>query len=875
MTGTARGALHRKAMPCVINQPTNFLTLLSIMKRVQTSHHRIWLKYLSVIMLTFLGMGASAQTLTTASCTNTYSYCTQDTVKLEPQDVVTYTNFQWYAIGAPDVAITVGNAATYNIDPTRFTSPFRTIYVTNAGGTYILKAEYATPTGCATKNDTITINFLPVPDLVTTTDTICASAGNSADLTALVSDANSTTGSIFYYNTLAEAIAGGASTVTTPNSVEPTSTRKYYFRKNTAALDANSVACYDIDSVIIDVRCLNLGNYVWYDTNNDGNIDAGEAAIPGVTVQLFYDADGNGTLTGLEQTPIATDVTDGSGLYLFEGLQEGNYFVGIPATQFGSGQPLQHLYSSGTTVNNAGVASETAAPDPNLDSTDGDDNGQSQKTGFYAGGILTPSYVNLSYTDEPTGETPDNSTIADGDDNLTVDFGFYGMSIGSNVFADVNNNGTQDVGEVGIANVMVILYAGNGTTPLDTAYTDASGNYIFTGLPEGNYVVGVNADDTDLDGQHSSTDIPTTATPESTDQDDSGTGTGGTGVILSGTITLDAGTEPGGPGLAGNNPLTPSTNVNNHVDFGFVPDCPTITNPSADQTICAGANGSNITVNTNLTAANSIRFVRYAAAQAGNAMYTGGTQVGTDVTPAAGTATYTFSTTDFPNATTSPITYYVYAIMATPSADPTCRPFQEIEVVVNPQPTATAASLEVCENTLGGGQGTFTLSSANSTVLGGQTGMTVTYHPTLLDANNDANALPNSYTANAGNVFVRVENVQGCFATATITLTVRSKPDFTLALATVCPGDEPEVTISGLMNGDPVLSLTQVNTGTFNPYDASPPNLTTADGIVLGATNTITVRNQFGCETAKTIVVPNITPLVCPPVNVTVRRAGE
>ncbi len=838
------------------------------------------MKFLSILFLTVIGLKASAQ-ITTSDCDNTYSYCTADTVKLVPQDQVTYSNFVWYGGGAviPANAITAGNAASFNVDPTRLGA--NTIYVSAPGGTYILTAEYATPAGCATKNDTIVINFLPVPDLTTLPDTICASASETANLTTLVSDAvGGPAGTIFYYNTLAEAEAGGASTVTTPTAVAPTTTRKYYVRKNTTALDAENQSCYDIDSITIDVRCLNLGNYVWYDTDNNGTVDVGENPIPGVTVQLFYDADGDGTIDPSEQTPYATDVTDGSGLYLFEGLPEGNYFVGIPASQFGSGQPLQYLYSSGTSVNNAGATSETAAPDPETVITDGDDNGQHIKTGFYAGGIMTPSYVSLSYTDEPTGESdPGNqSTIADTDDNLTVDFGFYGMSIGSNVFADVNNNGTQDVGEGGIANVMVILYAGNGTTPLDTTYTDASGNYIFTGLPEGNYVIGVNADDTDLDGQHSSTDIATTATPESTDQDDSGTGTGGTGIIQSGTITLDAGTEPGGTGLSGNNPLTPSTNVNNHIDFGFVPDCPTITNPSADQTICATESGSNITVNTNFNGASSVVFKRYTSAQTGNAMYTGGTTIGT-VTPAGGsnpyTATYTFSTSDFPNATTSPITYYVYAIMATPSADPTCRPYQEIEVLVNPKPTATAASQEVCENTLGGAQGTFTLSGMNPTVLGGQTGMTVTYHALLSEANSGSNALPNSYTANSGNVYVRVENAQGCYATATITLTVRTKPDFTLALATVCPGDEPEVTISGLLNGDPMLSLTQVNTGTFNPYDASPPNITTADGLTLGATNTITVRNQFGCETAKTIVVPNITPLACPPVNVTVKRAGE
>lgn len=847
------------------------------MRRDQTTHRLKWMKILSVFLLMFLGMRASAQ-ITTTDCANTYSYCTQDTVTLAPANTTLYTNFVWYGGSvAPANAITLANAASFNVDPNRLGS--NTIYVSAPGGTYILTSEYATPAGCATKNDTLVINYLPIPDLVTQTDTICASAGESANLALLVTDGNSTTGPApAWYPTLTDAEnqtnALGSTVVT------PTSTQKYYVRKNTTATDAEGSACYNIDSVTIEVRCLNLGNFVWYDTDNDGTRDAGEAAIPGVTVELFLDADNNGVIDPLEQTAYATDVTDGSGLYLFEGLPEGNFFVGIPASEFGTGQELVHLFSSGTSVNNAGAASEVSAPDPEAVTTDGDDNGQYQKIGFYVGGVMTVAPVSLSYTDEPTGENPDNSTIADADDNLTVDFGFYGMSIGSNVFADVDNDGTKDVAEAGIANVMVILYAGNTTTPLDTTYTDADGNYIFTGLAEGNYVVGVNADDSDLDGQHSSTDIVTTATPESTDLDDSGTGTGGTGVIKSTTITLDAGTEPtADAGLTGNNPLTPDTNINNHVDFGFVPDCPTITNPSADQAICATGTGTNITVNTSLNAASSIRFVRYTTAQSGSAMYSGGTQIGTDVTPTGGsapyTATYTFNTADFPNATSSPITYYVYAIMATPSTDPTCRPYQEIEVTVNPKPTAAAASLEVCENTLGGAQGSFTLSNADATVLGGQTGMTVTYHPTLLDANNDANELPTPYTANAGNVFVRVENAQGCFATATITLTVRSKPDFTLALATVCPGDEPEVTISGLLNGDPMLSLTSVNGGPFNPYDASPPNLTTADGINLGATNTITVRNQFGCETAKTIAVPNITPLVCPPVNVSVKRAGE
>ncbi|OQB28039.1 MAG: Serine-aspartate repeat-containing protein D precursor [Chloroflexi bacterium ADurb.Bin180] len=60
-----------------------------------------------------------------------------------------------------------------------------------------------------------------------------------------------------------------------------------------------------------------LGNYVWYDSNYNGIQDNGEPPVPGVTVTLYS---GTGT-------PLATDVTDGSGLYLFEYLPPGDYYV--------------------------------------------------------------------------------------------------------------------------------------------------------------------------------------------------------------------------------------------------------------------------------------------------------------------------------------------------------------------------------------------------------------------------------------------------------------------------------------------------------------------------------------------------------------------
>ena len=848
------------------------------MKKVTLFYPRTWLKILSVFLLSFLGNKASAQ-ITTSDCKNTYEYCTQDTVKLLPANTVLYTNFVWYAGAvAPGNEIDADTAASFNVDPGRLGN--NTIYVSAPGGTYILTSEYATPSGCVTKNDTLIIQFLPIPNLVTTTDTICASAGQTANLASLVTDANGTTGPTpIWYLTLADAQADTNALVS--NIVAPTATTTYYVRKNTTATDAEGSACYDLDSVIVDVRCLNLGNFVWYDTNNNGALDTLENGIEFVTVELFFDRNGNGLIDSLEQTPYASVETNAAGLYLFENLPEGDYFVGIPASEFGSGGTLQFLHSSGTTMGGTGVISETAPPSPEVTSNT-DDNGQYMKTGFYVGGILTNGSVSLSYTDEPLGESPDNSSIADGDDNLTVGFSFYNMSLGTTIFADVNNNGMVDPGEGGIADVTVHLYAADGTTILATTTSDADGNVLFTNLPEGDYIIGVDYGSTSLDGQHNSDDIATSATPESTDGDDNGVTTVGT-IVKTNTITLTAGSEPtgepengttmGNPGVT-DNPLTTDNNSNMYVDFGAVPDCPTITNPAGAQTICATDDGTDLSAEASATAGD-ISFVRFTSAKTGNTMYTGGTQVGSDVTPVSDTATYDFNTADFPNTGTSVITYYVYAIMATPSADPTCRPYQEIQVVVNPKPTATNASITECESALGRDTADFTLTDANATVLGGQTGMTVTYHATLAHAQAGTPDLTSGYAAPSGTIYVRVENAQGCFATATITLNVNPKPDFTLALATVCPGDEPEVNISNLLNGDAMLSMMSVNGGTFNPYDASPPSITTADGLTLGATNTITVKNENGCETDKTIAVPNITPLVCPPVNVTVKRAGE
>ena len=63
----------------------------------------------------------------------------------------------------------------------------------------------------------------------------------------------------------------------------------------------------------------------------------------------------------------------------------------------------------------------------------------------------------------------------------------YKGVIGDKVWNDLNGNGIQDTGEPGLKGVKVELTRHNGHSW--TAYTDADGNYLFTELVPGNYVV--------------------------------------------------------------------------------------------------------------------------------------------------------------------------------------------------------------------------------------------------------------------------------------------------------------------------------------------------------------------------------------------------
>ena len=202
----------------------------------------------------------------------------------------------------------------------------------------------------------------------------------------------------------------------------------------------------DWQLTIIESRCTDctgtIGDYVWHDLNRNGIQDAGETGIVGVTVYL---KDASGAV-------LATKITGASGDYQFTGLCLGTYVVEVNQNTLPPGFT--------PTICNAGN-----------DAMDSDADDSS---------ACTPSQ-----TVELTTAYPNNPTI---------DFGFVSPctgTIGDYVWFDADRDGIQDADETGIEGVTVYLKDASGNT-IDTKITGANGDYQFTGLCPGTYVVEVN-----------------------------------------------------------------------------------------------------------------------------------------------------------------------------------------------------------------------------------------------------------------------------------------------------------------------------------------------------------------------------------------------
>lgn len=206
-----------------------------------------------------------------------------------------------------------------------------------------------------------------------------------------------------------------------------------------------------------------IGDFVWLDANSDGVQDPGENGLPGVTVLLWLDPNGDGDLS--DATLLDAQVTDAIGGYLFQGL----------ADNAGAERYVVEVLTA--TVPTA--LSPTGDPDEAGVCVVCDAKGIAQLTG------------GVPVLDRDFGYAP---TVA--------------RKLSGTVFRDDGSgggtatNGNLDGGELGVGGGILVTAAvdsdNDGTIDFTlSTVTDANGYYEFPGLPDGSRVV-VRVDETTL-----------------------------------------------------------------------------------------------------------------------------------------------------------------------------------------------------------------------------------------------------------------------------------------------------------------------------------------------------------------------------------------
>jgi len=193
-------------------------------------------------------------------------------------------------------------------------------------------------------------------------------------------------------------------------------------------------------------RGQSLSGRVYGDNNNDGVIQGTESGIGNVTITLS-----GTTSTGVDVctiVPSCTITTDSNGNYSFDNLPTGTYTL--------------------TETQPAGY-------------------GDGRETAGNLGGTVD----NASFTANPAQNRITGIALAANQAGTNYNFGEQTSKIRGSTYVDTNGNGQRDNGETGIAGVTVTLTGTDnlGNPVTRTTTTDATGNYVFDGLRQGNYAV--------------------------------------------------------------------------------------------------------------------------------------------------------------------------------------------------------------------------------------------------------------------------------------------------------------------------------------------------------------------------------------------------
>jgi len=156
-----------------------------------------------------------------------------------------------------------------------------------------------------------------------------------------------------------------------------------------------------------------IGDLVWRDDNNNGQVDAGEPGVPGVLLKLYRDFNRDCVP---DAAAFRSVVTNADGRYLFlPEIGAGNHIVRIEPENFAPGGVLEGY-----------VSSDGFITESNDVANDGRDHGVPANGGIEACG------VDIQVGTEPVGEAPTlgyptlaQLNLLDNDVQTTIDFGVH------------------------------------------------------------------------------------------------------------------------------------------------------------------------------------------------------------------------------------------------------------------------------------------------------------------------------------------------------------------------------------------------------------------------------------------------------------------
>ena len=197
-----------------------------------------------------------------------------------------------------------------------------------------------------------------------------------------------------------------------------------------------------------------IGDTIFADQNGDGSQQTSEPGLSGVTVNLYLDADGNGTINlGAGDQLIGTTVTDDIGFYQFSGL----------ANTAGASKYFVQVVTS--TISSSYQTTPTAYPAGALPLT------STYSTALTGGQVI--STVDFGYPLVPAVYRTISGTV------------YYDNGAGGGVASDGLLNGTES----GLAGTQVLVEIDSDSNgSYETSYTmpvNASGFYSVGGIPNG------------------------------------------------------------------------------------------------------------------------------------------------------------------------------------------------------------------------------------------------------------------------------------------------------------------------------------------------------------------------------------------------------